>query len=105
AVMSCVVYLSQLVYPAGLAVLYPYPRNGILPWKVALAGTLLAGLSIIAWALRRKRPWLLMGWTWYLVMLLPVLGLIQVGVQAHADRYTYLPQIGICLAATWLVAD
>jgi tetratricopeptide (TPR) repeat protein len=105
ALVTCMVYLAQTVYPAGLAVFYPYPKNGLPPWEVALAGTLLAGLSVIAWGQRRTRPWLLIGWVWYLVMLLPVMGLIQVGQQAHADRYTYLPQIGIFVAVTWLVAQ
>jgi tetratricopeptide (TPR) repeat protein len=105
ALAACMVYLGQMVWPAGLAVPYPYPHNGAPAWEVALAGTLLAGLSVVAWAERRTRPWLLIGWLWYLVMLLPVLGLIQVGLQAHADRYTYLPQIGIYVAVTWLAAE
>jgi protein O-mannosyl-transferase len=105
ALVTCMVYLGQMVWPAGLAVLYPYPHDGLPPWEIALAGTLLAGLSAAALWQWRKQPWLLMGWVWYLVMLLPVLGLIQVGNQAHADRYTYLPQIGICIAVTWLAAE
>jgi protein O-mannosyl-transferase len=105
ALASCLVYLGQMVWLAGLAVLYPFPHNGTPAWEVALAGVLLAGLSVIAWGERRTQPWLLMGWFWYLVMLLPVVGLIQVGQQAHADRYTYLPQIGIYVAVTWLVAQ
>ena len=99
------VYLGQMVYPAGLAVFYPYPKIGLPLWEVALAGTLLAGLSVVALWQRRKQPWILVGWLWYLVMLLPVAGIIPVGRQAHADRYTYLPQIGIYLAVTWLVAQ
>jgi Flp pilus assembly protein TadD len=102
---ACMVYLGQMVWPAGLAVLYPFPRNGPPPLEVALAGMLLAGLSAVAWVQRRKEPWIWVGWLWYLVMLLPVVGIIQVGRQAHADRYTYLPQIGIYLAVTWLVAE
>jgi protein O-mannosyl-transferase len=102
---ACMIYLGQMVWPAGLAVLYPFPRDGQPSWEVALAGALLAGFSAVAWGERGKRPWLLMGWAWYLVMLLPVIGLIQVGRQAHADRYTYLPQIGIYVAVTWLVAE
>ena len=105
ALVSCVVYLGQMVWPVGLAVFYPYPHNGLPAWEVALAGTLLTGLSAAALWQRRKQPWLLIGWVWYLVMLLPVVGIIQAGRQAHADRYTYLPQIGIYLAITWLVAD
>jgi len=104
ALMTSVIYLGQMVWPAGLALLYPFPDNGAPTWEMALAGTLLAGLSALAWGERRTRPWLLMGWVWYLVMLLPVVGIIQVGEQAHADRYTYLPQIGIYVAVTWLVA-
>jgi tetratricopeptide (TPR) repeat protein len=105
AVVTGMIYLWQMVYPAGLAVIYPYPHKGLPVWEVALAGTLLAGLSIIAWKQRRKQPWLSMGWLWYLIMLLPVVGIVQAGNQAHADRYTYLPQIGISIAVVWLVAD
>jgi tetratricopeptide (TPR) repeat protein len=105
ALASSMIYLGQMVYPSGLAAFYPYPQNGLPPWEVALAGTLLAGVSVVAWAERWTRPWLLMGWVWYLVMLLPVVGIIQVGRQAHADRYTYLPQIGIYVAVTWLAAE
>jgi len=105
ALVACKVYLDQMVYPAGLAVFYPFPRNGAPAWDVALAGTLLAAFSAVAFWQRRKQPWLLMGWLWYLVMLPPVVGIIQVGQQAHADRYTYLPQIGIYVAVTWLAAE
>jgi tetratricopeptide (TPR) repeat protein len=104
ALASCMVYLGQMVYPAGLAVFYPHPKIGLPLWEVALAGTLLAGLSAVAVWQRRKQPWILAGWLWYLVMLLPVAGIIPVGSQAHADRYTYLPQIGVYLAVTWWVA-
>jgi protein O-mannosyl-transferase len=105
ALASCIIYPGQMVWPAKLAVLYPFPQNGPPTWEVALAVMLLASLSAIAWAGRRTRPWLLMGWIWYLVMLLPVVGIIQVGGQAHADRYTYLPGIGLAIAATWTFAD
>jgi tetratricopeptide (TPR) repeat protein len=102
ALTACMVYLGQMVWPAGLAVFYPYPYNGLPAWKVTLAGALLTGLSALAWVQRRRQPWMLVGWLWYLVMLLPVAGIIQVGTQAHADRYTYLPQIGVYVAVTWL---
>ncbi len=105
ALTSCVIYLGQMLWPAGLAAPYPFPRNGMPLWEWASATVLLVLLSILAWAQRRGRPSLAVGWLWYLIMLLPVLGFIQVGHQAHADRYTYLPQIGICVAVTWLVAD
>jgi len=104
ALLACKIYLVQMVYPAGLAVFYPFPHKGLPVWEAALAGTLLAIISAAAFWHRRKQPWLLIGWAWYLVMLFPVVGVIQVGGQAHADRYTYLPQIGIFVAMTWLVA-
>jgi protein O-mannosyl-transferase len=103
ALVSYAIYLRQMVWPAGLAV--PYPHNYLPPWEVALAGVLLAGLSSVAWGQQRKQPWLLMGWLWYLVMLLPVAGILLVGSHSHADRYTYLPQIGIYVAVTWLMAE
>jgi tetratricopeptide (TPR) repeat protein len=105
ALVACMVYLVQMIWPAGLAAFYPRPLNGASAWELGLAGTLLAGLSAVALGRRGKQSWLLVGWLWYLVMLLPVLGLIQVGGQSHADRYTYLPQIGIYMALTWLGAE
>jgi tetratricopeptide (TPR) repeat protein len=105
ATVTCLVYLRQMIRPAGLAAYYPFPPNGLPAWEAGLAALLLAGFSIVVWAERKTQPWLLTGWLWYLVMLLPVAGLIQVGGQAHADRYTYLPQIGIYVAVTWLAAE
>ena len=105
ALTTCAIYLRQMIWPDGLAVFYPYQHQGLPTWEVILSGAFVAGLSAVAVARRRKEPWLLVGWCWYLVMLLPVLGIIQVGRQAHADRYTYLPQIGIYLSITWLVAE
>jgi len=105
AVVTGVVYLGQMVWPAGLAVFYPFPHTGVLLWQVALAGALLVGFSAVAWRQRGEQPWLWMGWLWYLVVLLPVVGIIHVGEQAYADRYTYLPQIGIYIAVTWLAAS
>ena len=104
ALVTCMVYLGEMVWQAGLAVYYPYPHGGLPRWEWMLATLLFAGISAVALWQRRKRPWILAGWLWYLVMLLPVVGIIQVGDQAHADRYTYLPQIGIYLAVTWAAA-
>jgi protein O-mannosyl-transferase len=105
ALASFLVYLGQMVWPRDLVFFYPFPHNGVPAWEVALAGALLAGFSTVAVWQRWKQPWLLVGWLWYLVMLLPVVGILQVGGQSHADRYTYLPQIGIYVAVTWLVAQ
>lgn len=105
ALLSCVIYLWQMVYPANLAVFYPHPGSNLGISQVALAALFLAAVSagVLFW--RRKQPWLPVGWLWYLGMLVPVIGIVQVGAQARADRYTYLPQIGIYLLITWTVAD
>ncbi len=105
ALISYVTYLGQSFYPVGLAVLYPRPGLDLPFWKVF--GALLVLVSITAAALlgRRRCPYLLVGWLWYLGMLLPVIGLVQFGVQAVADRFSYLPQIGLCIALVWAVAD
>jgi tetratricopeptide (TPR) repeat protein len=105
ALVSNAIYLRQMIWPEGLAPFYPYPLNGLPAWEVVTAGMLLAGLLAIALDQRRKRPWMLVGWLWYLGMLTPMIGIVQVGAFAHADRMTYLPQIGIYVALTWLVAE
>jgi tetratricopeptide (TPR) repeat protein len=104
AIVSYVRYLRQLLWPADLAPFYPHPQA--LPLLlVIVAAALLVAISAVVLYYGRKRPYLTTGWGWYLIMLLPVIGLVQVGDQALADRYTYLPQIGIVLAITWTVAD
>jgi tetratricopeptide (TPR) repeat protein len=101
AMVSYVVYLRQMFWPAGLAVLYPYPQSCPPWWKITLAVVLLAVISVGAFLRRQRQPYLLIGWLWYLGMLVPAIGLVQSGLRAHADRYTYLPQIGVYLALTW----
>jgi tetratricopeptide (TPR) repeat protein len=102
ALVSYVVYLRQLFYPAGLAFFYPFPVAGLTLWKVAFSLVVLGAVSAGVLVNALKRPYLLVGWLWYLGMLVPVIGLVHAGLQAHADRYTYLPGIGLCLALTWL---
>jgi tetratricopeptide (TPR) repeat protein len=103
--VSCVIYVKQMIWPVGLAVFYPHPGDQLPVWEIGVAIVLLGMASAGAIALRHKRPYLVTGWFWYLIMLLPVIGLIQVGSQAHADRYTYLPQIGLYLLLAWAIAD
>ena len=98
AAVSSATYLKQLLWPRDLAVFYPFPEGGIPPWQIAAAVILLAAISGLALAAVRKLPALAAGWLWYLAMLLPVAGLVQVGSQARADRFTYLPLIGIFTA-------
>jgi tetratricopeptide (TPR) repeat protein len=105
AVVSGAEYLAKTFWPAGLAVYYPYPYAGI-PWTtIAGALALLAALTAAAWRLARERPYLAVGWCWFLGMLVPVIGFVQVGKQAMADRYTYLPLIGVFVAGAWLAAS
>ena len=103
AAVSGATYLADTFWPAGLAAFYPLPKE--IPWPaVALAVAVLAAVSAVAWRAGRARPYLRVGWLWYLVTLAPVIGLVQVGDQARADRYTYFPLIGIFLALA-LAAD
>ncbi len=104
AVVSYAAYLWQFVWPERLAVLYPFPKDLDV---VAVLGSLalLAGISWVVVVERMRRPYLLVGWLWYLIMLLPVIGLVRVGQQARADRYTYLALTGPCLAVVWVVAE
>ena len=105
AVVSVFTYIQQTLWPARLAVFYPHPGSALPLPRVLLAGVIIAAITAASIKLARRCPYLLVGWGWYLVMLLPVIGIIQVGHQAHADRYTYLPQIGLVLAGTWLAAS
>jgi tetratricopeptide (TPR) repeat protein len=105
AFASYVAYMWQMLCPIRLALFYPHPQNRLRFLEVALAVALLAGITAVAFSLRGKRPYVLTGWLWYVGMLVPVVGIVQVGRQSHADRYTYLPQIGLYLLAAWGIAD
>jgi len=107
AIASYLKYLGKTVWPVDLAVFYPHPdirypiSHQWADWKIALAALLLIALS--AWALfrARRQPWFAVGWFWYLGTLVPVIGIIQVGGQALADRYTYIPLIGVFICLAW----
>ncbi len=105
ALISYVAYLGQMFWPSGLAVLYPIIASGVGISKVVLSLVLLASISAGVFILCRRHPYFLTGWLWYLIMLAPVIGLVQVGAQARADRYTYLPQIGLYLMLTWAAGE
>jgi Flp pilus assembly protein TadD len=100
ALLSYVRYLGKMAWPDRLAVFYPYPQE--LPaWQVAAAVLFLAGMSVAAGRLARRHPYLAVGWFWYVGMLVPVIGLVQVGLQSMADRYTYLPMVGTSVVVAW----
>ena len=105
ALVAYVVYIRQMFWPAGLAVFYPHPESRLPVWEISLALIVLVGITAAAFVFRKKAPYFITGWLWYLGMLMPVIGLVQVGWQGHADRYTYLPQIGLYIAVTWAVTD
>jgi len=104
ALISCWRYAGKSLWPSGLCAFHPYGRDlGVL--AAAISAAALVAVSALALWQRRRRPWLLVGWFWYLGMLVPVLGLFQVGGQAWADRYTYLPGIGLALIVAWALGD
>ena len=105
AAVATMVYLRQMVLPIGLSAFYPHPRHSLSIIEIGAAVLLLIAISGAAFILRGKHAYFLTGWFWFLVMLVPVIGIVQVGAQAHADRYTYLPQIGLYILVTWMVAD
>lgn len=94
ALLATATYLAKSVWPVDLAVFYPM-QLPIPSWKVAAATAVLGAISALVWLRARRQPYLVTGWLWYLAMLVPVIGLVQVGDQAMADRYTYLPSIGL----------
>jgi tetratricopeptide (TPR) repeat protein len=104
ALVAIAAYTRDAFWPEGLAIFYPYPE-AILPAEVALAGAAIALATALALACVRSRPYALVGWLWYVGTLVPVLGLVQVGMQARADRYTYLPLVGLAIAVAWGLRD
>ena len=104
ALLTPLVYLKQMFFPAGLVVSYP-PGQSVPPLEMVMAVILLITISVVVLVRRRKQPYLVVGWFWYLVMLAPVLMLIQRGAEVRCDRYTYLPQIGLYLLLTWAAAE
>jgi tetratricopeptide (TPR) repeat protein len=104
ALWSYFAYVLKALWPAHLAILYPFPLH-LFPWRqMAAAATFLLGVTGLAWALRKKR-YLLIGWLWFLGILFPVIGLIQTGTQSMADRWAYLSFVGLFVAAVWGIAD
>ncbi len=101
AAVAYVAYLGNMLYPVGLAVLHPVPKGPPPAWETAAAVTLLLAISTAAFVLRRKCPYLLVGWLWYLGTLVPVIGLVRAGNEGMADRFTYLTQIGLYMAIAW----
>jgi tetratricopeptide (TPR) repeat protein len=100
SIVAATAYLIQTVWPERMAVFYPMPAE-IPVWQWASAACFLAAASAFAVREIKRRPWLAVGWFWYLVTLVPVIGIVQVGAQSRADRYTYIPMVGIAIIAAW----
>jgi protein O-mannosyl-transferase len=104
ALISYVVYIGKMILPINLAVFYPHPEGMIL-WQVLGAGLLLIAITVAVFQMIKKAPYLATGWLWYLGTLVPVIGIVQAGAQAMADRYTYIPLIGLFIIVAWGVPD
>ena len=104
ALVAYVSYIGKMIWPNALAVFYPHPGMRHI-WQVAACLVLLTGISVLVIRERHRRPYLAVGWLWYLGTLMPVAGLVQAGEQSMADRYTYLPLIGLFIIIAWGVAD
>jgi len=105
AVVSLAIYLRQTFWPANLAVFYPHPHDQLNIWLVVACSVLLLGLTVLAIYVRQKMPYVPVGWFWFLILIAPVTGIVQAGLQGRADRFTYLPHIGITIALTWSIVD
>ncbi len=104
AVWSCLLYLGKGIWPVRLAAFYPHPEESLAWWKAGIAALVLVIITLAVFVARKKR-YLPAGWLWFLVALAPTVGFVQVGSQSMADRYAYLPFIGIFVMVVWLVAD
>ena len=101
AAISCLAYAFRMLWPVDLAAFYPHPGEGLVAWQAVGAAVVVASLTAAALACWRRVPWIPVGWLWYLGTLVPVLGIVQVGAQARADRYTYVPLVGLFLLVAW----
>jgi hypothetical protein len=104
AFVSYAGYLYKMVWPAGLSFFYPY-RKHLPVWQVSMSAILIAAITVLVFTRWRTRRYMAAGWLWYLITLVPVIGLVQVGEQAMADRYTYIPLIGIFIMIAWGIGD
>lgn len=105
ALVAYVIYIGKMFYPARLAIFYPHPLANLPLWKTLTAALLLACITVIAVRKARRYPYFVVGWLWYLIMLIPVIGLVQVGLQAYADRYSYMSLTGPFIIIAWGISD
>jgi tetratricopeptide (TPR) repeat protein len=101
ALVSYVSYIGKMIWPHNLAIFYPHPGQNLQLWQAAGAGLLIGLITMAVLRLARSHPYLIVGWLWYLGTLMPVIGLVQTGTQGMADRYTYVPLIGLFIMIAW----
>ncbi|MGH9761320.1 MAG: tetratricopeptide repeat protein, partial [Blastocatellia bacterium] len=105
AIVSYAMYLQKMIWPSGLAVFYPYTQGSLPPGRIVLSALLLVAITALAFVARSRFRFVTIGWLWYLGTLVPVIGLIQVGLQSRADRYAYVPLIGIFVLIVWGISE
>jgi protein O-mannosyl-transferase len=105
AIYSYAAYVGKGIWPSRLAVFYPHPENSLGAWKVLAAAIVVVSITVAAWRYRAQHRYLLTGWLWYLAALVPMIGIVQVGRQAMADRYAYLPFVGLFIIVVWCCAE
>ena len=96
---------GKAVWSGELSIFYPHPLDSLSAWRIAGSAVVLLAISALAWRFRNRAPYLLVGWSWYIVTLLPVIGIVQVGTQAMADRYSYVPMAGLLIVSAWGTRD
>jgi Flp pilus assembly protein TadD len=104
ALLSYVIYIANMIWPSSLAALYPFPKY-IPLWETVGSASVLVAMSLIAVRMGKRHPYVFTGWFWYLGTLAPVVGLVQVGIQSRADRYTYVPLVGLFIVIAWTLQD
>ena len=105
AIYSYAKYVAKIFWPVNMALVYPHPLNKLTFFQVGLSAIFLIAVSVLIWKSRKQRPYAITGWFWYLGTLVPVIGLVQVGPQGMADRYTYIPALGIFIILVWGLKD
>lgn len=105
ALVAAVAYMMKMLLPIRLAAFYPHPEDTLAIWKIVGSALLLLGVTVSAFRVRRTHPYIIVGWAWYLLTLAPTIGIIQVGRQSMADRYTYIPLIGLFTACVWGIGE
>jgi len=98
-------YIQKMLWPSGLSVLYPHPLEKLPVWWAAVSGVMIAAATYLSIRAARRRPYVTVGWLWYVITLVPVIGIVQVGSQSMADRYTYVPLTGLFIIIAWGVPD